>query len=313
MNTKTTVALIAAFTIPASLIWIETRSGPVPLQPASALIVAAPQPVKLPENPAMAIIPAQTVPIDTVAPNGTIKHVAQPGDTVTSLATDVLGKDSKANRDAIIDANASLQADPDKLLAGKVYKIPTVTEVPAGHVVQTDSAPPVAASLRQVVQAGPAPAGNDLRYTAKTGDTVSTLAGALLGSSDQAHQDMILNANPSLHADPDKVIAGTTYRIQAPDGLSASASSSPTEVVPRPKTQPDSDQIVAEAAPRVLRYTAKDGDSVTTLAIALLGSDTPAARDAIINNNPSLKQNPDRLIAGQTYWIPAPTAPAQSR
>ena len=48
---------------------------------------------------------------------------------------------------------------------------------------------------------------------------------------------------------------------------------------------------------------------MTNLAIALLGSDTKANRDAILNTNPALKADPDRIVAGQTYWIPAPVAP----
>ena len=51
-------------------------------------------------------------------------------------------------------------------------------------------------------------------------------------------------------------------------------------------------------------------DTVSKLAVVLLGSDTPENRDLIIKSNPSLRQNPDHLVAGQTYWIDAPTADA---
>jgi hypothetical protein len=150
----------------------------------------------------------------------------------------------------------------------------------------------------------------ELNYTAKAGDTVGNLAAAFLGSDDQSHQNAIIAANPSLQADPDRLLVGTSYRIPANDGLSAAPSA--TTASPRPTTQPDADQIVAAGSPRTLRYTAKAGDSVTTLAIALLGSDTRAARNTIIASNPSLKLDPDYLVAGQTYWIPAPTAAAQN-
>jgi hypothetical protein len=133
------------------------------------------------------------------------------------------------------------------------------------------------------------------------------MAGAFLGNDDTAHQDAIVNANKSLQADPDRVVAGKSYRIPAPDGLSAAAVA-PDETSSRATTQPDADQVVVAGSPRTLRYTAKAGDTVTTLATQLLGSDTEQARNAIINNNPSLKKNPDRVIAGQAYWIPAPTA-----
>jgi hypothetical protein len=115
-----------------------------------------------------------------------------------------------------------------------------------------------------------------------------------------------------LRADPDHVVAGKAYRIPVPNGLSASAAPSVAETSPRPTTQPDADQVVLAGSPRTLRYTAHSGDTVTTLAIELLGSDTQEARNAIINNNPTLKEDPDRVIAGQTYWIPAPIASIQN-
>jgi hypothetical protein len=50
---------------------------------------------------------------------------------------------------------------------------------------------------------------------------------------------------------------------------------------------------------------------VSKLATVLLGSDTPANRDLIVSSNFSLKQDPDRLVAGVTYWIPAPVRDAK--
>src|SRR5206468_1437537 len=76
-------------------------------------------------------------------------------------------------------------------------------------------------------------------------------------------------------------------------------------------TQPEADEVVRNGAGRALRYTARAGDNVSKLAAVLLGSDTQANRDAIISNNASLKSNPDRVVAGQTYWIPAPAAPTE--
>ena len=105
----------------------------------------------------------------------------------------------------------------------------------------------------------------------------------------------------SLSANPDQIVAGRAYNIPAPDGLSSTAA--------RPAgRQADADDVIARAAPRLLRYTARAGDNVSNLAIELLGSDTVEARDVIINSNPSLKANPDRVVAGQTYVIVAPTA-----
>jgi phage tail protein X len=258
---------------------------------------AAPAPLPIAEIPVLP--PAPIV----IPPDGSTEHTAQPGETVGSLAGDLLGKNNRTNRDAIVNANASLKADPDKLLAGKSYTIPAKSDVPAAA---TPVAPPAAAT-----PATPEAPKTVLKYTAKAGDTVTQMAGAFLGSDDQSNQDAIIKANPSLKADPDHVVTGKSYKIPAPDGLSAQADSSAGSK-PRPSTQPDADQIISASAPRTLRYTAKAGDTLSTMAIALLGSDTPQTRDAIITNNPSLKENPDRVIAGQMYWIPAPAAASSS-
>jgi LysM repeat protein len=224
---------------------------------------------------------------------GTPRYIAKPGDTLSELAIGLLGQDSKANRDVVVSANPSLQANPDLVVAGQTYDR-TVSIVEAA--VTPIATPPAAVE--------PEP---ELKYTAKPGDTVSNLAGALLGGETKTNRDAIVNANSSLQVDADRVVAGKTYTIPAPQGLSAVAKIAPA-VEALPTTRPDSDQIIEAAAARTLRYTAKPGDTVTSLAIALLGSDTKANRDAITNTNASLKANPDSVVAGQTYWIPAPVA-----
>jgi hypothetical protein len=138
---------------------------------------------------------------------------------------------------------------------------------------------------------------------------VSILAGALLGSSSNENRDAIISDNPALAKNPDRVLVGKTYRIPVQDGqpLAAAPSTGGQKSAP-PAIQPDADQVVLAGSTRELRYTAKSGDNVSSLAAALLGSDTKENRDAIVNSNPSLKHDPDRVIAGQTYWIPAPKA-----
>jgi phage tail protein X len=53
-------------------------------------------------------------------------------------------------------------------------------------------------------------------------------------------------------------------------------------------------------------YTVQSGDSVSKLASRFMGGNTKANRDAIVRANPSLAANPDMLIVGKTYRIPAP-------
>ena len=54
--------------------------------------------------------------------------------------------------------------------------------------------------------------------------------------------------------------------------------------------------VVATAAGK--QYKAEEGDSVSSMARKFLGANTKANRDAIINANVSLQQNPDRIIVG---------------
>jgi nucleoid-associated protein YgaU len=60
-------------------------------------------------------------------------------------------------------------------------------------------------------------------------------------------------------------------------------------------------------------YTAEPGDSLSKIAQKFLGSGGKAARDSIVKANPSLQDNPDLIVAGRTYKIPAAiaSAPAQ--
>ncbi len=81
-----------------------------------------------------------------------------------------------------------------------------------------------------------------------------------------------------------------------PDAVAANA----------PTTRPDSDDVLRAGMGRTLRYTARPGDTVSKLAIALMGSDSPANRELIVKNNPSLVADADKVIAGTTYWIAAP-------
>jgi nucleoid-associated protein YgaU len=67
--------------------------------------------------------------------------------------------------------------------------------------------------------------------------------------------------------------------------------------------------VVATTAGK--QYKAEEGDSVSSIARKFLGGNTKANREAIIKANPSLQQNPDRIIVGKTYLVPNEVAPGQ--
>jgi hypothetical protein len=184
----------------------------------------------------------------------------------------------------------------------EVQTLPPIEKAPPAPTPAADEhvQPIAAAAPVDAVKVAKPDSDRVLKYTAQPGDSVSALAAGLLGADSKTNRDAIIGENKSLQNDPDRVISGKTYKIPTSTGLSAAS-------VARPTTQPDADQLVQIGSNRELRYTARTGDSVSKLAEILLGSDTQANRDAIINNNASLKSDPDRVIAGQVYWIPAPT------
>ena len=75
--------------------------------------------------------------------------------------------------------------------------------------------------------------------------------------------------------------------------------------------KPDNTLALARGAKT---YQAGPGDSLGKIAAKFYGSSAKPLRDAIANANPSLKQNPDRILVGVTYTIPvidtATTTPA---
>lgn len=332
MKSRLTLIFSALVVLMGSMIWLvqdrrSSGTGPAPALAAERSVSVRPEfrseeTVAATNTTATAPVASGDAPMVHVDSSGEVKYTARDGDTVSQLAIALLGSDSKENRDAVIAANRSLQLDPDRVLGGHAYSIVRLA------VQSTDAAPatnmpavntPVAntpvmntksdaTSEKPAVAAAIADPAPKLRYTARIGDTVGALAAHLLGGDTRANRDAIIAENASLQQDPDHLVAGQTYTIAAPNGMTKDIDA------PKSKTstsQPDADEAALRSIGRTLRYTAKPGDTVTKLAIALLGSDTPANRDLIIKSNPSLKQDPDHLVAGQTYWIAAPIADAR--
>jgi hypothetical protein len=284
----------------------------VPAIAAAAAPAGATDVTVTPAAPAAAAPQPKSAPVVQVSSDGNVNYTARAGDTVSDLAVALRGSDSKANRDAVIAADPTLQSNPDLVLTGKSYSV-----VPAQPATAAPTAAPSgAAKGQEAAQAPAAPADaivqprsaspRDLRYTAQPGDNVAVLAASLLGGDTKDNRDALIRGNASLQQDPNNLVAGKTYNIETTTGLAAAPDAQPLSAA---TTQPGADEAARMGVGRVLRYTAQAGDTVSKLATVLLGSDTEANRKAIVANNWSLKQDPDHLVAGKTYWISAP-APA---
>ena len=319
MKSRFTLIFATLVILLGTMIWLvsDRRSGSAAAAPVAERVIihevdtaAAPSiAASIPVATEQVVAPVPEVkvaPMVHVDAAGLKQYVARDGDTVSQLAVALMGSDSKANRDAVIAANPTLQADPDKVLTGYAYSMGTSQ---SETKVSSDAKPTTAVpSATAVPDAAPAVAsGPKLRYTAQPGDTVGGLAAGLLGADTEANRSAIIARNASLRADPDHLVAGKSYTIVAANGLAAAPDA---HAMKAPTSQPDADDAAKLSVGRTLRYTAQPGDTVSSLAVALLGSDTPANRELITKSNPSLKENIDHLVAGQSYWIAAPTADA---
>ncbi len=331
MKTKMSLIFATLVVLLGTMIWVvqDRRSmnarssdrgyvaSPVPA-PAAVIPVAAAAPTTVtrtePMVPQAAVTasgttPSQVVsetpaaPMVHVAASGAMKYTARDGDTLSQLAVALLGTDTQEHRDAVIAANASLQADPDRVLEGQVYTI-----APTAAAVTTIEAPAEVAAAKET-PATPVSSGPKLQYTAQPGDTVSGLATNLLGADTKANRAGIVEKNPSLKDDPDHLVAGQTYTIVARNGLASEPAAATTlETEKTPAARPAVAAPVTAGVGHTLRYTARAGDTMSEVTTALLGSDSAANRETVTLTNPSLKANPDQLVAGQVYWVAAPGA-----
>ena len=91
------------------------------------------------------------------------------------------------------------------------------------------------------------------------------------------------------------VSARASSDVTGPDGSRGSLNSAASA----------SDADARQPATSAREYTAKPGDTLSRIASLLPGGNSRANRDAIARLNPSLQKDPNRVIAGRTYLLPA--------
>jgi nucleoid-associated protein YgaU len=110
-----------------------------------------------------------------VSANGAREYTAQSGDSVSKMAAKFFGANTKANREAIIHANPSLQQDANKVIVGRTYRIPSSSNTSVAASVQAPKANTSAAIV---------PASNtEYWYTVQDGDSLWRIANDQLGDA----------------------------------------------------------------------------------------------------------------------------------
>jgi nucleoid-associated protein YgaU len=140
-------------------------------------------------------------------PSTTKEYTAAPGDTLSRIARKFMGKDTPANRDAIVKANPSIQKDRNRIIAGHKYMIP---------LNETASARDDTSLVR-----GPAtrPSGTDIVYTTKQGDSLWKIATEQVGSGAAVAQ--IRELNRDVLKNGDKINPGIKLKLPAKQVASA--------------------------------------------------------------------------------------------
>ncbi len=149
------------------------------------------------------------------------------------------------------------------------------------------------------------------QYKAESGDSLSKMAGRFLGGNTKGNREAIINANPSLKANPDMIIVGKTYTIPTAATAQAPAASPAATNVPR---LTENVVIVEETAPAKAQaanapiaptpehmYTVKQGETLTRIAVEQMG--TGDAVSAIVELNKI--KDPNKVVAGTKLRLPA--------
>jgi nucleoid-associated protein YgaU len=140
--------------------------------------------------------------------SGARGYVAQSGDTVSKMASKFFGANTKANRDAIVHANPSLQKDANKVIVGKTYRIPSASNT---SVAALPAPQPTNATTVATAQPVPAASSTEYWYTVQEGDSLWRIANDQLGDAGEIAS--IKELNKDILRGSDTVIPNMKLRL----------------------------------------------------------------------------------------------------
>jgi nucleoid-associated protein YgaU len=141
-------------------------------------------------------------------------------------------------------------------------------------------------------------------YKAQEGDSLSRIAGRLMGANTKANRDAIVAANPTLKADPNKVVVGRTYLIPTSANLvpaNVVATAQQTQKTFEPKATEA--KAVAASDPGTVWYTVKENDNLWKIAAEQLGTGT--AWTTIKEMNKEVLKGSDSVRKDMRLKLPA--------
>ncbi|HRK29512.1 MAG TPA: LysM peptidoglycan-binding domain-containing protein [Tepidisphaeraceae bacterium] len=157
----------------------------------------------------------------------------------------------------------------------------------------------------------PQPAGMT-KYKVQAGDSLSKIASKVYGTSNQAAIAAIVEANPSLKANPNLVIEGRTYNmpVLSTAGTTAAGRAGTERIAADRLTPPTGTLVPAPqassnnaSADSRSTYTVVDGDNLTRIAREQCGTDDAVA--AIKELNRDLLKGGDVIRPGMKLRLPA--------
>lgn len=203
---------------------------------------------------------------------------------------------------------------------------PTITRMPASALPAPHSLDSVARSVGEELVALDAngravkgaasgfsrTSGNVVEYQAEAGDTLSHIAGKVMGSSNRDNIAAIVAANPSLKDNPNRIIVGRKYLIPT----SASAAPAPASVVnnpvvsvpPQSQAAPgNTNAATSTPASREIGefwYTVKPGESLWRIATDQCGKSSAVAAIKELNKDVLKGPDHDQVQAGMQIRLP---------
>jgi nucleoid-associated protein YgaU len=150
------------------------------------------------------------------------KYVAAEGDTLNKLAGRFLGGNTKVNRDAIMAANPFMKGDPNRIIVGRTYIIPTAgaaTPAPTGQAASAAAPPREVPPTQAKSNTNTSTAATESWYTVKEGDSLWKIA------TDQCGGPSAIDAIKELNKDTlkggDTVVVNTKLRLPSKPVASA--------------------------------------------------------------------------------------------